>query len=229
VFARSSYSTIRPAREVLSLLDRIKARVGCTFIVVHQDIQLSTCGTCKCSWHGPLPRWSNTRVQRTIATERWPQVRRLRACPRFHTILSLTLSSSSLLSPVLKLLSPSAIIVQGSLLPQVLELIYELDEFGRYFVIVLGDSETDASVVSKASKPVKDAHWADLVAQDKAAPTITNPTPGNCHPFSFSQIGLAHHSLVQIRMVLPFMVYGMRSKGFLTSCFHSEICSLCSS
>ena len=56
-----------------------------------------------------------------------------------------------------------------------------MNEFGQYFVIVLG--ETDESVISKASKLVKVARWADLEAQGKAAPTVTNPAPGNLHPF----------------------------------------------
>jgi long-chain acyl-CoA synthetase len=86
---------------------------------------------------------------------------------------------------VLESHSPSAIIVQGSLLPHTLELIYELNEFGHHFVIVLG--ETDENVLSKASKQVKVAHWADIEAQGKAAPTITSPTPGNYHPFQPDQ------------------------------------------
>jgi long-chain acyl-CoA synthetase len=97
-----------------------------------------------------------------------------------HSIPSLTLSSSSLISPVVESHSPSAIIVQGSLLPHLLELISEVDEFGQHFVIVLG--ETDEGVISKVSKQVKVARWADIEAQGKAAPTITNPAPGNRRP-----------------------------------------------
>lgn len=75
---------------------------------------------------------------------------------------------------------PSAIIVQGTLLPHLLELISEVDEFGQHFVIVLG--EADESVISKVSKQVRVARWADIEAQGKAAPTITNLAPGNRRP-----------------------------------------------
>lgn len=76
---------------------------------------------------------------------------------------------------------PSAIVVEGSLLPPTLELIYELNEFGHHFVVVVG--ETDEKVLSQASKQVKVVRWADLEAQGKAAPPITSPAPGERHPF----------------------------------------------
>ncbi|SRR6266446_6000301 len=113
----------------------------------------------------------------------------LRSIPEFlitelalasHSIPTLTLSSSSLLSPVLESHPPSAIIVHGSLLPHTLELIYELNEFGRHFVIVVG--EADENVISKTSQHVKVVGWADLEAQGKEAPAITSPVPGECYP-----------------------------------------------
>ena len=55
-----------------------------------------------------------------------------------------------------------------------------MDEFGQHFVIVLG--EADESVISKVSKQVRVARWADIEAQGKAAPTITNLAPGNRRP-----------------------------------------------
>jgi long-chain acyl-CoA synthetase len=112
----------------------------------------------------------------------------LRSIPEFlitelalasHSIPSLTLSSSSLLSPVLESHSPSAIIVHGSLLLHTLELLYELNEFGDYLVIVVG--EADENVLSKAPEHVKLARWADLEAQGKEASPITSPAPGECH------------------------------------------------
>ena len=75
---------------------------------------------------------------------------------------------------------PSAIIVHASLLLHTLELIYELNEFGNQFVIVVG--EVDENVISKASQHVKLARWADLEAQGKEAPLITSPAPGEYHP-----------------------------------------------
>jgi long-chain acyl-CoA synthetase len=112
----------------------------------------------------------------------------LRSVPEFlitelalasHSIPSLTLSSSSLLSPVFESHLPSTIIVHGSLLLHTLELIYELNEYGHHFVIVVG--EVDEKVISKASQHVKLARWADLEAQGKEAPLITSPAPGECH------------------------------------------------
>lgn len=86
---------------------------------------------------------------------------------------------------------PSAIIVHGGLLPHILELIYELNEFGHHSVIVVG--ETDENVLSKASEHVKVARWADVEAQGKAAPPITSPSPGDHYPFQ--GINLAHRFL----------------------------------
>src|SRR6266576_277837 len=112
----------------------------------------------------------------------------LRSIPEFlitelalasHSIPSLTLSSSSLLSPVFESHLPSAIVVHSSLLMHALELVYELNEYGNHFVIVVG--EVDENVVSKASQHVKLVRWADLEAQGKEAPLITSPTPGECH------------------------------------------------
>jgi long-chain acyl-CoA synthetase len=96
-----------------------------------------------------------------------------------HSIPSLTLSSSSLLSPVFESHLPSAIVVHSSLLLHTLELIYEVNEFGRHVVIVVG--EVDENVISKASQHVNLVRWADLEAQGKEAPLITSPAPGECH------------------------------------------------
>ena len=96
-----------------------------------------------------------------------------------HSITSLTLSSASLISPVLESHPPSAIIIHANLLPHILELIYEVNEFGNQFVVVVG--EVDENVLSKASQHVKLARWADLEAQGKGAPLITSPAPGECH------------------------------------------------
>jgi long-chain acyl-CoA synthetase len=98
-----------------------------------------------------------------------------------HSIPSFTLSSPSLLSEVLELHPPSAIIVDGSILPHVLELIYELKESKHHFVIVVG--ETDDQVLSKASEYIKAGRWSDIETQGKAATPITSPAPGDCHPF----------------------------------------------
>ncbi len=73
---------------------------------------------------------------------------------------------------------PSAIIVEGSLLPHVLELIYELNEHGHHFVVVVG--EADENVFSKATERVKVVRWTDVEAQGKATTPMTSPAPGDC-------------------------------------------------
>jgi len=98
-----------------------------------------------------------------------------------HSIPSFTLSSPSLLSPVLESHPPSAIIVDGSILPHILELIYELNEHEHHYVVVVGD--TDENMLSKASEHIKIVRWSDVEAQGKAAAPITSPAPGDYHPF----------------------------------------------
>jgi long-chain acyl-CoA synthetase len=99
-----------------------------------------------------------------------------------HSIPSVTLSSPSLLSPVLESHFPSAIIVEGSLLPHTLELIYELYEFERHSVVIVV-GEMDENVLSNTSGQIEVARWADIEAQGKAAPVIISPVPGNHHSF----------------------------------------------
>lgn len=97
-----------------------------------------------------------------------------------HSIPSLTLASPSLLSPVLESHSPTAVIVDGSFFPHALELIYDLNESGHHFVVVVG--EVDKTVLSHASERVKIVLWTDIEAQGKQAVPITSPAPGNRHP-----------------------------------------------
>lgn len=82
---------------------------------------------------------------------------------------------------MLELHPPSAIIVDSSVLPHVLELIYELRESEHHFVIVVG--EADDQVLSKASEHVKVGRLSDIETQGKAATPITSPAPGDCLPF----------------------------------------------
>jgi long-chain acyl-CoA synthetase len=98
-----------------------------------------------------------------------------------HSIPSVTLAARSLFTPVLESNPPSAIIVDGSFLPQLLELIYELHEFVHHFIIVAG--EADEKIISKVSGRIKLALWADIEAQGKAAEPINSSAPGNSHLF----------------------------------------------
>lgn len=98
-----------------------------------------------------------------------------------HSIPSLTLASPSVLSPVLESHPPTAIIINGTFLPQLLELICELDELVHHFIIVVG--EADEKVLSKMSNQIKLALWTDIEAQGKASAPINSSAPGNHHLF----------------------------------------------
>lgn len=56
-----------------------------------------------------------------------------------HSIPSFTLTSSSLLSPVLDHHPPSAIITHAEFLPQLLELVYDTSEGSHHTIIVVGE------------------------------------------------------------------------------------------
>ncbi|KAI0003328.1 acetyl-CoA synthetase-like protein [Russula compacta] len=176
---------IRPAREILTLLDLIKPQSDAPRSLwstkisnSHLAERVNALGTGLCL--AGLTRESNVLLLLNDGLEFLITELALAS----HSIPSLTLSALSLLSPVLDLYPPSAIVVEGSLLPHTLELIYELHEFGHYFVVVVG--ETDEKVLSQASKQVKVVQWADLEAQGKAASPITSAAPGPDDVFTVS-------------------------------------------
>jgi long-chain acyl-CoA synthetase len=82
-----------------------------------------------------------------------------------NSIPSFTISSASLLSPVLDAHPPSAIITDATLLPQVLELIYDSAEGSHHTIIVVG--EPDPQVVSKVSGQgqARLFKWTDVESQ----------------------------------------------------------------
>ncbi|KAH9854063.1 acetyl-CoA synthetase-like protein [Lenzites betulinus] len=93
-----------------------------------------------------------------------------------HSIPSFTLSSLSLLSPVLDRHPPSAIITQAEFLPHLLELVYDSNEGSHHTIIVVGDID---SVALPRSTNVKIVHWDDIerggAAADKPALPALNP------------------------------------------------------
>ncbi|KAN0115953.1 acetyl-CoA synthetase-like protein [Russula decolorans] len=177
--------TIRPAREVLTLLDLVKPESDAPRSLWSSKIsnsqlaeRVKALGTGLCL--AGLTRESNVLLLLNDGLEFLITELALAS----HSIPSLTLSSSSLLSPVFESHLPSVVIVHGSLLLHTLELIYELNEYGHHFVIVVG--ETDENVLSTATQHVKLARWADLEAQGKEAPLITSPAPGPDDVFTTS-------------------------------------------
>jgi long-chain acyl-CoA synthetase len=108
-----------------------------------------------------------------------------------HSIPSLTLASPSLLYPVLESHPPSAIVVEGNFLLNVLESIYKLCELAHHFIIVVG--EADQKVLSKVPKQTRLAFWDHIEAQGMAGTTISSPAPRKSLSY-FVQTSLAHTS-----------------------------------
>ncbi|KAF8160591.1 hypothetical protein BJ912DRAFT_1150914 [Pholiota molesta] len=93
-----------------------------------------------------------------------------------HSIKSITLSSSTLLSAVLDTHQPSAIITHAFLLPQLLELIYDSD--GRHtehtFIVV---GEPTPQVMASVASNVKVLKFADLEHEGFKVEKILSPVP----------------------------------------------------
>ncbi|KAF9002020.1 acetyl-CoA synthetase [Cyathus striatus] len=102
-----------------------------------------------------------------------------------HSILSLTLSSTNLLAPILESHPPSAIITHAFLLPQILELIYDSGEQnGQHTIIVVGDPSAEA-MASVASK-VKVLRFTDVEREGFKVEKIMSPVPNPSDVFTVS-------------------------------------------
>jgi len=177
--------TVRPAREVLTLLDLIKPESDAPRSLWSTKIsnaqlaeRIKSLGT-GLNLAG-LTRESNVLLLMNDGIEFLITELALAS----HSIPSLTLASASLLSPVLEAHPPTAVIVDGGFLPHALELIYDLNESVHHFVIVVG--EADKTVLSHASDRVKIVRWADVEAQGKEAVPVTSSTPGPDDVFTVS-------------------------------------------
>lgn len=211
--------TVRPAREVMTILDFIKPESDAPRSLWSTKIsnaQLServkSLGT-GLSLAG-LTRESNVLLLMNDGIEFLITELALAS----HSIPSLTLASLSLLSPVLESHPPTAVIVDGSFLSHALELIYDLNESLHHFVVVVG--KADEAVLSQASERVKIVRWTDIEAQGKVAVPITGPTPGPDDVFTVSfyrdadeqvrAVHLTHQNITAgvtaIRALLPLNV-----------------------
>ena len=94
-----------------------------------------------------------------------------------HSIISLTLSSATLLSPVLESYAPSAIITHAFFLPQLLELIYETEEkrTTEYIVVVVG--EPTPLAMSSVASNIKILSFANLEREGVKVEKILSPLP----------------------------------------------------
>ena len=94
-----------------------------------------------------------------------------------HSITSLTLSSATLLSPVLESYAPSAIITHAFFLPQLLELIYETEEkrTTEYIVVVVG--EPTPLAMSSVASNIKILSFANLEREGVKVEKILSPLP----------------------------------------------------
>jgi len=100
-----------------------------------------------------------------------------------HSIPSFTLSSLSLLSPVLQNHPPSAIVTHASFLPTLLELIHDSHETEHHTVIVVGESEFTKR---RDFGPIQLFNWEDIEKQGSSADPVSPSTPGPQDVFTVS-------------------------------------------
>ncbi|RPD65968.1 acetyl-CoA synthetase-like protein [Lentinus tigrinus ALCF2SS1-7] len=113
-----------------------------------------------------------------------------------HLIPSFTLSSLSLLSPVLESHPPSLIITEAAFLPHLLELIYDSNESEHHTIVVVGD-------VAMANLPQvqnKILHWDDIERQGAALDksVLPAPEPSDVFTVSFFETPSGGHDGVQL-------------------------------
>ncbi|KAK7029740.1 acetyl-CoA synthetase [Favolaschia claudopus] len=102
-----------------------------------------------------------------------------------HSIPSFTLSASNLLASVLDSHPPSAIITHASMLPQILELIYDSGEGGRNHTIIVVGEPSPQTMASVASK-VNVLRWSDVEREGVRVEKIISPIPKPSDVFTVS-------------------------------------------
>ncbi|KAJ7098104.1 hypothetical protein B0H15DRAFT_879460 [Mycena belliarum] len=93
-----------------------------------------------------------------------------------HSIPSFTLASSNLLAAVIESHPPSAIITHASVLPQILELIYDAGEGNRNHTIIVVGEPSPQAMASVASR-VKVLTWASVEREGIRVEKIISPLP----------------------------------------------------
>jgi long-chain acyl-CoA synthetase len=117
-----------------------------------------------------------------------------------HSIPSLTLASPSLVNSVLESHPPTAIVVEGNRLLDLLELIFKRRELAHHFIVVVG--EADQKVLSKVPKQTRLAFWEHIEAQGKAGTTISSPAPRKSLSIYLFRLNIARSPvLIQVLMM----------------------------
>ena len=93
-----------------------------------------------------------------------------------HSIPSFTLSSLSVLAPVLDEHPPSAIVVQAEFLPQLLEQIHDWNEGAHHIIIVVGNANLDKKLGS-----MKFLRWEDIERQGAQVEQVVPAAPSKCY------------------------------------------------
>ncbi|KAJ7219090.1 acetyl-CoA synthetase [Mycena pura] len=132
-----------------------------------------------------------------------------------HSIPSFTIAASNLMSPVLESHSPSAIITHASMLPQILEFIYDAGEANRNHTIIVVGEPSSQAMATVASK-VRVLKWSDVEREGVRVEKIISPLPKPNDVFTvsfFSESGhiqgaqLTHENLTAgvaaVRALLP--------------------------
>jgi len=99
-----------------------------------------------------------------------------------HSIVSITLSSRKLLSRVLEVQPPSAIIVDADFLPHLLELIYDAKEHDHKIIVV---GQTDITR-PKAARDVQILDWAQVEADGAQIASVVIPPVHPSQPFTLA-------------------------------------------
>lgn len=92
-----------------------------------------------------------------------------------RSIPSFTLSSISLLSPLLDSHPPSAIITHADFLPHLLELVYDTREGSHHTIIVVGSPGVK---VGQGLGQVRILAWEDILNRGAQSPAAELPPPG---------------------------------------------------
>jgi long-chain acyl-CoA synthetase len=104
-----------------------------------------------------------------------------------HSIPSFTLTSPTLLAPVLEAHPPTAIVIDAGFVPHVLELLFDAAEAAHHVVVVVG--ELDKQTASRIANRIRLVRWSDIEAEGASGEQLAPPTPpGKYYSFSIDRL-----------------------------------------